>query len=596
MNRSNSRRRRIVIRTVIVLVVLAVVAAAVLALRSGRFIPQSGESDAPPQLGREVTVERGEFTRAVSAVGNVAAAEKDELAFEVEGVLAELLVAPGDAVEAGQTLARLDPAGLDQALVAAEESLESASLDHTDLLDPPDPDDLLLAQLALAEAESALARLQDFEDPQQEVMLRSSLLTSQRKLQQAQSQLSELEGGASADQIAAATATFQRAEAGWLSERESYQEFLEGPSELELETARLTLKQAEETLEDYRDSSRTTQTDIDLQELVVIEARERLAELEAPVSEAERRRRAVNLAAAEQEYEKARLQLVNLTESDSEEIALTRLDYQAALLAVTLAQLALSDYQDGPDDHETSSAENNIARRRVEIRRLREPSSTSAVRKSELALAAARRRVDDARGQLAKAELTAPYSGVITNVSATIGVKPARGFIAIQSSAKPQIETRVTEIDIGKVAVGQAVIVEPDIFGSDDVFDGSVRTINPEPSSDSGLVTYDLKIDFDTDPGTLLPGMTVALEIIIESRSDVLLVPLTALTEKDARSTVRVVDPLTSEAIEREVTVGARNEIEAEVLAGLSAGEVVRTSLEGADEIDISFGPPDEDE
>ena len=597
MNRSRPRRlRRILLRGGIAIVLLAAVAAAAVYFGPFGFGPGSEDSETEVQLGRDVTVERGDLVRVVSAVGNVAAATSDELAFEVSGKLARVLVAPGDVVESGQLLAELDATELEQALLEAEESLESANLDHATLLEPPDPDDLLLAQLSLAEAESALARLRDFEDPKTEVTLRSSLLTSERSLRQAQARLTELEGGATAEQIAAATAQFQRAEASWLSERESYDDFLSGPSELALETARLTLKQAEETLEDYRDSSRTTQTDIDLQELVVIEAREALAELEAPVSEAEKRRRAVSLAAAEQEYENARLKLLELTESDSEEIALSRIDYQTALLGLSSAQLALQEYQEGPAEHEIADAENAIVRRQVELRRLQEPPSRNGVRKSELALAAAQRRVDDAREQLAKTRLTAPYPGAITKANATIGVQPAAGFIAIQSSARPQIETRVTEIDVGKVAVGQAVKIEPDIFGSSEVFAGTVDSINPEPSSDAGLITYDLTIEFDTDPDSLLPGMTVALEIVIDSRGDVIIVPLAALTEEDGRVTVQVVDPLTELAVEREIEVGLRNEIEVEVLSGLSVGELVRTSLTEADEIDLSFGPPDDEE
>lgn len=596
MNRFRPPRWRRVLRRAWIALALLPVLAAFLYFGPPGIGRGSGDADSQLQLGRDVAVERGDLDRVVSAVGNVAAAQVDELAFKVNGTLARIMVAPGDVVEEGQLLAELDAADLEQGLLEAEESLESANLDHSALLEPPDPEDLLLAQLALTEAESALARLRDFEDPRTEVSLRSSLLTSERNLRQAQTRLTDLEGGATAEQIAAATARFQRAEASWLSEREAYDKFLDGPSELQLETARLTLKQAEEKLEDFRDSSRTTQTDIDLQELVVIEARQALADLEAPVGEDEKRRRAVSLAAVEQDYENARLQLLELTESDSDEIALMRIDYQTALLAVSSAQLALEEYQAGPAEHEITDAENAILRRQIDLRRLQEPPSANALRKSELTLAAAERRVADAREQLAKTQLTAPYAGAITRANATIGAQPAAGFIAIQSNARPQIETRVTEIDVGKVAVGQAVTIEPDIFGSSDVFEGTVGSINPEPSSDAGLITYDLTIEFDSDPGSLLPGMTVALEIIIESRRDVIVIPLAALTEEDGRAMVQVIDPQTGLAAEREVEVGLRNEIEVEVLSGLSVGETIRTSLTGAEEIDLSFGPPDDEE
>ena len=75
-----------------------------------------------------------------------------------------------------------------------------------------------------------------------------------------------------------------------------------------------------------------------------------------------------------------------------------------------------------------------------------------------------------------------------------------------------------------------------------------------------------------------------------------ILVPLTALNEDEGRTVVQVVDPETGLAGEREVEIGGRNEIEAEVISGLVEGEVVRTSFAIADEIELSFGPPEDDQ
>ena len=511
--------------------------------------------------------------------------------------MAEILVAPGDRVADGHLLARLDAADQLESLKEAEQSLEVASLDHLALLEPADPDDLLLARLALLEAENALARLQDFGDPQREIALRQQLLSSQRGLQLAQQNLAEQEGGPTAGQITAATATFQRAESNWLRERQSYQDFLDGPSELVLETARLTLKQAEETLAEFEDSSRTTQTDIDLQALVVIEARERLAELEAPISESERRQRAASLAAAQQDYQTARLNLIEVTEGDSDETSVLQIDYQAALLEISAAQLALEEYQAGPEDHEITDAENTIVRRQVELRRLQNPPDAGAVRKSELAIVSARRRVEAAREAISNTELRAPYAGVITSVAGTLGASPPSNFVTIQSSARPQIATQVSEIDIGKIEIGQWVEIEPDIFGARETFAGSIAAINPEATSDFGLVTYELTIDFESDPTSLLPGMTVALKILIESHPDVLMIPLAALIEEGGRSYVLVAGDLPDEVFERDVITGARNDSEVEIVSDLSEGQMLRTQLAGFEEVDLfGGGPPDGDQ
>lgn len=573
------------------------IAGAIAAVQLLGFGPGRDDSGPRPEYGRSIEIVRGDLVISVGAVGNVKASRSDGLQFESQGILAEILVAPGDRVAEGQLLARLDAADRLESLEEAEQSLEVAGLEHLALLEPADPDDLLLARLALLEAENALARLQDFGDPERDIALRQQLLTSQRGLLLAQQNLAEQEGGPTAGQITAATAAFQRAESNWLQERQSYQDFLDGPSELVLETARLTLKQAEETLAEFEDSSRTTQTDIDLQALVVIEARERLAELEEPISESARRQRAASLAAAQQDYETARLNLIEVTEGDSDETSVLQFDYQAALLAISAAQLALEEYQAGPEDHEITDAENAIVRRQVELRRLQSPPDAGAVRKSELTIVSARRRVEAAREEISNTELRAPYAGVITSVAGTLGASPPSDFVTLQSSARPQIATQVSEIDIGKIEIGQKVEIEPDIFGARETFAGSIAAINPEATSDFGLVTYELTVEFDSDPTNLLPGMTVALKILIESHPDVLMIPLAALIEEGDRSYVLVAGDLPDEVFEQDVVTGARNDSEVEIVSGLSEGQMLRTQLAGFEEVDLfGGGPPDGDQ
>ena len=58
-----------------------------------------------------VTVERGDLTVDITAVGNLALSIKEDLAFDLfyqEGTVEEVLVEEGDPVEEGQVLARVD--------------------------------------------------------------------------------------------------------------------------------------------------------------------------------------------------------------------------------------------------------------------------------------------------------------------------------------------------------------------------------------------------------------------------------------------------------------------------------------------------------
>ncbi len=72
-----------------------------------------GEPPVPPPSSRPVklfTVEGGRSDMIRSFPGRVDASRRAELSFRVSGQLQEILVKEGDLVEAGQVLARLDPA------------------------------------------------------------------------------------------------------------------------------------------------------------------------------------------------------------------------------------------------------------------------------------------------------------------------------------------------------------------------------------------------------------------------------------------------------------------------------------------------------
>lgn len=88
-------------------------------------------SDSAPALeGRAATVQRGDLRIDITGVGNLALSQKIDLAFEMDGTVAEVLVEEADPVEEGQVLARLDTsawedhiAGLEDEATAAERNV-----------------------------------------------------------------------------------------------------------------------------------------------------------------------------------------------------------------------------------------------------------------------------------------------------------------------------------------------------------------------------------------------------------------------------------------------------------------------------------------
>lgn len=67
----------------------------------------SAESDGAASNNQVATVQRGDLTIDITAVGNLALSQTEDLAFEIAGTVEEVLVNEGDSVTEGQELVKL---------------------------------------------------------------------------------------------------------------------------------------------------------------------------------------------------------------------------------------------------------------------------------------------------------------------------------------------------------------------------------------------------------------------------------------------------------------------------------------------------------
>jgi HlyD family secretion protein len=123
-------------------------------------------SDSTPALeGQVVTVQRGNLTVDITAVGNLDLARTEDLAFEISGTVEEVLVEVGDTVEEGDVLARLDDDEWEEQLDELEDALAAAErqVPAKEIL-------LRQAEINLEEAEEyTLAQVEEVEEAQDAV-------------------------------------------------------------------------------------------------------------------------------------------------------------------------------------------------------------------------------------------------------------------------------------------------------------------------------------------------------------------------------------------------------------------------------------------
>lgn len=164
------------------------------------------------------------------------------------------------------------------------------------------------------------------------------------------------------------------------------------------------------------------------------------------------------------------------------------------------------------------------------------------------ALKSAQAQLESSRAQLRRDQtnlgysiIRSPVSGVVIDRVVDLGQTVAASFqtpelIRIaQDLSKMQINSSFAEADIGSIREGQVAKFHVDAFPNQE-FQGVVKQLRLNPTVTSNVVTYDVVISVDNPDEILLPGMTAYVNIEIERKNDVLLVPNSALRFKLAEN------------------------------------------------------------
>jgi len=223
---------------------------------------------------------------------------------------------------------------------------------------------------------------------------------------------------------------------------------------------------------------------------------------------------------------------------------------------------------------------------------------------SDLDQAVANRKVAEAQVELATAQLQrdqtnlaysvirSPVDGVVINRVVDVGQTVAASFqtptlfMIGENLHNMQIDVTVDEADVGQIRADQPVNFSVDAY-PDRKFQGKVTEVRLNPTIVQNVVTYDVVVGVDNRDETLLPGMTAYVNVVVEQRRNVLLVPNAALrvripgaegaTPGETAASSGVVYVLANGALKRvPVKVGASDGQQTEISAGgLQPGDQV---------------------
>jgi len=199
-------------------------------------------------------------------------------------------------------------------------------------------------------------------------------------------------------------------------------------------------------------------------------------------------------------------------------------------------------------------------------------------------------KIDVAQARLERTRLRAPFAGVIAEINGELGefVTPSPVGIAtpptvdLIDSSCLYISAPIDEVDAPAVVAGQAAIITMDAF-PDHPFPGFVRRVAPyvlDTEKQARTVEIEAEIE-NPQSENLLPGYSADVEIVLDTRANVLRVPTQAIIE---RTRVFVLNGQMLE--ERTIEIGIRSWEYAEVLSGLTAGDrvVLTVDREGVED------------
>jgi HlyD family secretion protein len=139
-----------------------------------------------------------------------------------------------------------------------------------------------------------------------------------------------------------------------------------------------------------------------------------------------------------------------------------------------------------------------------------------------------------ARVNLAYTNIVSPVDGMVITRYIDVGqtvvssLQSSTLFLIGKDMRKMQVDTNVSEADVGEVEPGQKATFTVQAY-PDRTFVGTVRQIREGPITVQNVVTYDVVVDVPNEDFKLLPGMTADAHIISAERLDVLRVPLPAI-------------------------------------------------------------------
>jgi len=507
-------------------------------------------------------VQKSTIISSVSASGQVSASNQIDIKPKASGDVIYVPTVDGQTVSQGQLIAELDTKDAEKAVRDAEVNLESAQLSLQKLTEPADTLSLTQAEDTLAQAQTDLTKSYDdgFTAVANAFLDLPGVMTGLDDVLHG----TELSRGTQNNTSAVSDLVKNYYNTVGSTDISSFA----NDAETKYQVAKASY---DKNYADYKTSSRTSSND------TVVSLIKETYDTTKTISDA--------VKSANDFLNYAKDQLIN--------------QRQNIPPIITSSQTALSTYTTETNSHlvdllnitNTITTSNYAITEKTEsLKKLQNGPDTLDVSSQQLSVTLRQNALQDAKDNLADYYIRAPFAGTLAKVDVKVGDSASQGTaVATIISPEKIADVSLNEVDVAKIKTGEKVTLTFDAV-PDLTIAGLVAEIDTVGTQSQGVVTYNVKISFDTQDERVKAGMSVTANIITDVKQDVLVVPNSAIKTSGTTSYIETFDTIPAGAAttqggitssapikDVQVEVGISNDTSSEITSGLNEGDVIVT-------------------
>lgn len=512
-------------------------------------------------------VKKGTLIVSVSGTGQVSASDQIDIKPKTSGDLLYIGVKNGQEVKVGTLLFQIDTKDAQRAFQDAEISLESARIQLEELLEPPDELAILQAENSLEKAKTAKQKAEDnisqgYEDAVVAVtdvfFDLPTIMVDLRDIMYSQEIGKSETTCARVDNKDCLVSSIPALD---YDERQELTDFID----IAKNNYQISKEKYDKNFLSYKSISRYSEES-------VIEAllQETIETLRAMAGLAKSETNMLDYWVDYRFQMKLRI-FSNVTQ------------YQASLKSYTskvngyLASLLKIQRSFNDNRQAVKDAEYTIRERALSLEKLIEGADELDIRSKKLSIQQKEEALRVAKENLANCSIHASFDGIVTAVNSKI--KRGDSVSAATTLATLLTNQRIAgitlnEVDAAKVRVGQKTTLTFDAVEGLSIT-GEVAEIDVLGTVTQGVVTYNIKIIFDTQDERVKPGMSISAAIIADVKQNVLLVPNAAIKFNGDGQYVEILINNASQM--QTVETGLSNDAMTEIINGLKEGDKVIT-------------------